>query len=153
MTRLLRRKFAFGRARRGFSLLDVMFAAVTIAMGMLFIGRFFSSVFEQLNPRGTIGGLRRYLMAEEMLRAQAEGLRILQVIPTDAGMCRLITPPVGLGFTFVVTPYIAGSPGTDTAEKLHFFDLTMTHDGQTVGTLGMSTLRSTVTNDLEKIGL
>ena len=42
-------------------------------------------------------------MAEQMLRAEAEGLRILQAIPADAGSCRLVAPPTGSGFTLNIT--------------------------------------------------
>lgn len=151
------RKLVF-RPRDGFSLLDVALATVIITSGTLFMGAYFRNVYEKLDPRGSYGGIRRYLMAEQMLRAQAEGLRVLQDIPADAGQCRLITPPSGSGYTLSVTQY--KMPTTETNETLYYFDLAMTQDTAAVATISMSTLRRpqvTISGNLvtidDKIGL
>ena len=127
------------RPRAGFSLIDVALATVIITSGTLFMGAYFRNVYDKLDPRGSYGGIRRYLIAEQMLRAQAEGLRILQDIPADSGQCRLITPPSGSGYTLALTQF--KMPTTETNETLYYFDLAMTQDTAAIATISMSTLR------------
>lgn len=151
------RKAVFG-ARRGFSLIDVALATVIITSGTMFMGAYFRNVYDKLDPRGAYGGIRRYLIAEQMLRAQAEGMRVLQDIPADAGQCRLITPPSGSGYTLALTQF--KMPTTETNETLYYFDLAMTQDNAAIATISMSTLRRhqvTISGGLvtidDKIGL
>lgn len=127
------------RPRAGFSLIDVALATVIITSGTLFMGAYFRNVYDKLDPRGSYGGIRRYLIAEQMLRAQAEGLRVLQDIPADSGQCRLITPPSGSGYTLALTQF--KMPTTETNETLYYFDLAMTQDTAAIATISMSTLR------------
>ena len=144
------------RPRGGFSLIDVALATVIVTSGTLFAGAYFRNVYEKLDPRSAYGGIRSYLMSEQMLRAQAEGLRLLQDIPDDAGMCRLVTPPTG--YTLALTQY--KMPTTETNETLYYFDMAVTPNTQAISTLSISTLRrhqvtvdgSLVTPD-DKIGL
>lgn len=143
------------KKRKGISLIDVTLAAVILSIGTLGLATYFTNVYEQLSPRGSTG-LRRYLLSEQMLKAQAEGLRVLNPIPASASACKLITEPPGLGYSlgltrFAVTPAEAG-------EELFFYDMTMTHTvpggtAQTIGTLSMSTLRSLNGGQDDKIGL
>src|SRR5687767_4253921 len=113
MVEQLWRKFIF-RPREGFSLLDVALATVIITSGTLFMGAYFRNVYEKMDPRGSYGGIRRYVLAEQMLKAQAEGLRVLEEIPSDAGLCRLVTPPAGAGYTLAIQQY--AMPTTETNE-------------------------------------
>lgn len=138
------------RHRRGFGLLDVALATVIITTGTLFTGVYFREVFDALSPRGSDGGIRRYMMAEQMLKAQAEGLRLLETISTDEGANRLISPPNGLGFTLTIAQY---KMPTQLNEEMYYFDLGMQHGGATVATLSMSTLRRLTGDTNAKIGL
>lgn len=146
----------FIRPRDGFSLLDVALATVIITSGTMFMGAYFRNVYDRLDPRSTYGGIRSYLMSEQMLRAQAEGLRLLEEIPSDAGQCRLVTPPTG--YTLALTQY--KMPTTETNETLYYFDMAVTPNTASISTISISTLRrhqvtisgSLVTPD-DKIGL
>lgn len=142
----------FNKRRKGFTLLDVALAAVIMTVGTLFMSKFFSNIYDQLSPRGTWGGLRRYLMAEEMLRAQAEGMRTLRFIPLTDSQCKLVTEPPGMGYNMQLTRF----QGPDMPnEQLYYYDITMDHNGQRIGTLSMSTVRGTGAweGEDEKIGL
>lgn len=138
------------KKRRGFTLIEVALSVVIVSVGMMVGARFFSDIYEQLIPNGQLGGLRRYVLSEAMLKAQAEGLRVLRYVPAGSSNCKLVTEPAGSGYTLNVTqnPLLSGP-----AEELYYFDLTMTQNGQTVGQLSISTLRSTVVAQNEKIGL
>ena len=98
---------------------------------------------------------RRYLIAEQMLKAQAEGLRVLNPIPAVAA-CKVISEPSGLGYDMQLTRYAVNPP--EATEELFFFDLTMNHTvpgyaPQAISTLSISTLRSLTGGQDEKIGL
>lgn len=139
-------------ARLGFTLLDVAIATVVLTIGTLGASRFFTGLYDQLSPRGGQGGLRRYLLAEEMLRAQAEGLRSLREIPTTDVQCKLVTEPPGMGYSMILSRTQAPTQPT---EQLYYYDLTMSHQGQVIAQLSLSTVRAI--GDLrgqdEKIGL
>ncbi len=137
------------RPRRGFSLIDVALATVIMTSGTLFMGAYFRNLYDKLDPRGSYGGLRRYIVAEQILRGEAEGLRVLKTIPNDAGSCEVVTPP-GLYALEVDLSYV--SP-VDANGKLNYMDLVVTYDGQSVSTLSMSTLRPTGSTNDDKIGL
>ncbi|HEY9724145.1 MAG TPA: hypothetical protein V6D47_19240 [Oscillatoriaceae cyanobacterium] len=125
-------------ARRGFTLLEVAFAAVLLIVGTLFMGLYFGNVYSQLNPHDAWGGLRTYMLSNEMLKAQAEGLRVLHDIPLQDSQCKLITEPPGLGFSLS----ISRSMTQTSTEQLYYYDLTMQNQGHTIGQLSLSTLRS-----------
>jgi hypothetical protein len=139
------------KKRKGFGLIDVLLATVIVSVGLIGTSRFFTAVYEQLIPNGEWGGLRRYVMAEAMLKAQAEGLRALRYVPPGGAACKLITEPAGSSYNMTVTQYpvTAGSNS-----ELYYFDLDMQQHNQALGmTLSVSTLRSTVVRQDEKIGL
>lgn len=146
MTHLLR------RARRGMNLLDVALATVIATTTTLVATQFFRGTYEQLSPLSPNGGLRRYLLSEEMLRAQAEGLRTLRVIPLTDAQCKLLSEPPKAGYNLTVSRTRAAAQAD---EELCYFELQMTHNGQPIHTLSMSTLRSIGTKEGqdEKIGL
>lgn len=127
------------KARRGFTLLDVAIATVVLTIGTLGASRFFTGLYDQLSPRGGQGGLRRYLLAEEMLRAQAEGLRALRDIPNTDVQCKLVTEPPGMGYSMTLTRTQAPAQPT---EQLHYYDLVMSHQGQVIAQLSLSTVRA-----------
>lgn len=137
-------------ARSGFTLIEVALAVVVVAIGLMASAQFFTNIYAQLIPNGEMGGLRRYAMSEAMLRAQAEGLRAIRYVPAGAANCKLITEPAGSRFALTVTqnPLQAGPN-----EELYYFDLTMKQNGDEVGVISISTLRSTVVAQNEKIGL
>lgn len=152
------------KKRRGFSLLDVALAAVVLIIGTMGMGKFYNSIYSQLTPTGSWGGLRRYLIAEEMLRAQAEGLRVLHDIPITANECKLVTEPPNLGYSLVVNR-TSGPP--DPNEQMYYFDIDVfqapldpsthlvTTNPQQIGSLSMSTVRAigTLGGTDGKIGL
>lgn len=142
--------------RKGFTLLEVAIATVIVTVGTLGMSVFFKNIYEQLSPRGETGGLRRYMMAEEMLRTQAEGLRALRQIPHTLSQCKLITEPPNMGYSLT----LARTNGpTQANEQLYYFDVQMDHSiggsSRNIGTLSMSTLRSigNMEGQNEKIGL
>ncbi|MDB5095583.1 MAG: hypothetical protein JWM80_4 [Cyanobacteria bacterium RYN_339] len=141
-------------ARRGFTLLDVAFAAVILIVGTMAMGRFFTSIYTQLSPKGEWGGLRRYLLAEEMLRAQAEGLRVLHDIPLTDVQCKLVAEPVGMNYSMTITRTQAPAQLT---EQLYYYDIIITQglNNQKIGSLSMSTVRAigSLGGQDEKIGL
>lgn len=141
----------FIRPRGGFNLLDVALATVVMTTGVLFMGLYFRNVYDTLSPKGSLGGIRRYMMAEQMLKAQAEGLRLLETISTDEGANRLVSPPNGLGFTLNVTQ--SKMPSTQINEEMYYFDLSMSHSGTTIAAISMSTLRRLTGDTNVKIGL
>lgn len=134
-------------ARPGFSFLDVALATVIISVGTLFAGQFMRGIFDVLDPKGSSGGLRRELMVTELLQAQAEALRAVRVVPTDAGSARLVSPPEGSGYTVTVVPRLV-SP---TSPQLMYYDISVSHGGRVQGSLTVSTLRGAGDPD-EKIG-
>ena len=69
------------KKRRGFGLIDVLLATVIVSVGLIATSRFFTAVYEQILPNGDWGGLRRYVLAEARLKAQAEGLRAMRAVP------------------------------------------------------------------------
>jgi hypothetical protein len=142
------------RGRSGFTLLDVAFATIIMTIGTMFVGRYFATVYDRLSPRANGSGLRRYVVAEQCLRGEAEGLRLLTTIPADAGSCRLVAPAASTGFTLTVNQFRGpNSPDANNAE-LYYFDLGITSDtGATVAKLSISTLRSTTGGQDAKIGL
>lgn len=127
------------RKRKGFSLIDVVLATVVLTIGTLGMGKFFDVVFNDLSPTGPTAGLRRYLLGEEMLRAQAEGLRALQNIPPTAGDCKLVTEPPGLGYMLSVQRL--DGPVVQT-EQQYYWNVSITQNGQTIGTISLSTVRA-----------
>lgn len=143
-----------GARRRGFTLLDVALAAVILIVGTMAMGRFFNSIYTQLSPKGDWGGLRRYLLAEEMLRAQAEGLRVLHDIPLTDVQCKLINEPAGMGYAMTITRTQAPAQLT---EQMYYYDIVVTQgqNNQKIGTLSMSTVRAigSLGGQDEKIGL
>lgn len=138
------------KKRRGFGLIDVLLATVIVSVGLVATSRFFTTVYDQLIPNGEWGGLRRYVIAEAMLKAQAEGLRALRYVPPGAVNCKLITEPAGSSYMLNLNQFPV-TAGNDS--ELYYFDLDMQHRGQSVATLSVSTLRSTVVRQYEKIGL
>lgn len=145
--------------RRGFTLIEVTFATVVFTIGILLATRFVTSIYQQLMPAGDWSGLRRYMLAEELLATQAEGLRALRVISPVADSNKLVAGPPGsryaLGLTLSTAPVVAhfGTTGAHSHQQLYYVDLTVTHNGQAVGALTVSTLRSQVLGQDEKIGL
>jgi len=139
------------RPRGGFGLIDVALATVIITTGTLAMGVYFRQVFDALSPRGSLGGIRRYVMAEQMLKAQAEGMRLLETVPGDEGANRLISPPNGLGFTLSIDQF--RMPNAQLNEELYYFDLGIQHSGATIATLSLSTLRRLTGDTNAKIGL
>ena len=137
--------------RPGFTLIEVALATVVLLAGTLFTALYFKNAFEVLDPRSEGGGLRRYLMAEHMLRCQAEGLRVLQAIPGDEGACRVVAPPTGSGYALGISQH--GVTPTEADETLYYFDLTVSRGGEAVSTLSMSTLRRVPATADDKIGL
>ena len=103
---------------------------------------------------GDWGGLRRYLLAEEMLRAQAEGLRVLHDIPLTDVQCKLVTEPPGMGYAMTITRTEAPAQLT---EQMYYYDIVITQgaNNQKIGTLSMSTVRAigSLGGQDEKIGL
>lgn len=142
----------FFRARSGMNLLDVALSTVIATTTTIVATQFFRGTYEQLSPLSANGGLRRYLLSEEMLRAQAEGLRTLRVIPPNDAQCKLLTEPPNSGYVLSLSRSRAPA---QPEEELCYFDLVMTHNGQQIHTLSMSTLRSIGTKEGqdEKIGL
>jgi hypothetical protein len=141
------------RARPGFSFVDVMLSIVVLAMGLTAATRFFQGVYADLSPQAEGGGLRRYLLAERMLEAQAEGLRATRYTWPDnaAGKVKLITEPTGAGLQLVI-----GMPPAQTtaATQFLYYDLAIQDaHGGTVAQLSMSTLRAFSGGLDAKIGL
>lgn len=138
------------KKRRGFGLIDVLLATVILSVGLVATSRFFTNIYSQLIPNGEWGGLRRYVLAETMLKAQSEGLRAMRYVPPGGAACKVITEPVNTSYQLNVNqfPVTAG-----TNSELYYFDLEMRHHGDSVATLSVSTLRSTVVRQNEKIGL
>ncbi|MEB3222234.1 MAG: hypothetical protein VKS61_09170 [Candidatus Sericytochromatia bacterium] len=149
MRSLFRSRGASGRG--GFTLIEVALAALLFVAGTTFAAVYFKSAFEALDPRAEAGGLRRYMMAEHMLRCQAEGLRVVQRVPADAGSCRVVAPPTGSGYSLEVTQHSV-TPA-EAGEVLHYFDFTVSRGGKAVSTLSMSTLRRVPDTVDDKIGL
>ena len=144
----MKRRF---KQRKGMTLIDVSLAVVVFTIGLMFFGRYFTGLADQLSPKGEFGGLRRYLMAEQMLKAQAEGLRVMRDIPSSAYMCKVVIEPPGAGYQMgiIQSPLVPA----EADQEMYYFDLVMTHQGQAIGTLSMSTLRSQVGGQDDKIGL
>jgi hypothetical protein len=142
------------KKRKGITLIDVTIAAVIMSVGTMFLATYFTNVYEQLSPRGSTG-LRRYLLAEQMLKAQAEALRVFNPMPSVAAS-KVITEPAGLGYSLGITRFPVAP--AQASEELLFHDLTMTHTipggaAQTIGVLSVSTLRSLNGGQDDKIGL
>ena len=136
--------------RRGFTLIEVLLASVVLTIGLLGISAFYSHELDALNPANGQGGLRRYLLAEEMLKANAEGLRATQYIWQDTGKCTLVTPPSGSGFS--ISDSFPATRVTGTQQYL-IHDLTVTQSGSTVAQLTITTLRNFSGGSDVKIGL
>ncbi|MDB5097590.1 MAG: hypothetical protein JWM80_2011 [Cyanobacteria bacterium RYN_339] len=141
------------RRRHGFSFIDVVLAMVIVALGTLGATQFFSSVYTDLSPQGTGGGLRRYLLAEGMLKAEAEALRATRFTWPDntTGKVKMITEAPGAGFTLTI-----GMPPAQTTALTQFlyYDLAVTDaSGNTLGQLSLSTLRAFSGGLDAKIGL
>lgn len=137
--------------RRGFTLLEIAMVMVVLTVGILAASRFVTAVVDQLAPGQAHGGLRRYLHAEEMLNAQCEGLRALRSISPVADSNRLVQEPPGSPYALRLTQTVTAP---DTAPlQLVVMDVTVWHQGQAIGTLSVSTLRSLVGGQHEKIGL
>ena len=147
------------RCRPGFTLVEVALAAVVIMVGSIGAYKVLGLLYEQLAPGGEFGGLRGYMVAEQLLQAQAEGLRVLQTISPVAASNKLVRERPAGGFLLeVLMPAEAlvrhGAPGDAVAGvQLAYFDLVAKHRGRVVGVLSLSTLRSTVPGQPEKIGL
>lgn len=140
------------RGRPGMSLIDVALATVIMTTTTVISAQFFRNVYEQLSPRSAQAGLRRYLLSEEMLRAQAEGLRTLRQIPLTEAQCKLLTEPPNMGYNLMLTR----SRGPEhPSQQLYYYDLVMVHNGQRIQQISMSTLRGIGTKEGqdEKIGL
>jgi hypothetical protein len=127
------------KKRPGVGLLDVALAAVLLIVGTLFTSQFFTTIFDELAPRGETNGLRRYLLAEEMLRAQAEGLRAMRTIPVTDAACKLVTEPPGQNYRLDVSRMAGPAAST---QQLQFFKLEIQQNNQRIGTLSMSTVRA-----------
>lgn len=145
--------------RPGLTLIEVAMATVVLTVGTVAATRVMASLSEELAPFGPWGGLRRHLVAEEMLQAQAEGLRALRTISPVADSDRVVVAPAGtsyvLGLTLSQAPVLAafGTDGGATRQQYYFMDVVVKHQGQAVGALTLSTLRSTIGGQHEKIGL
>lgn len=143
------------KRRRGFTLIEVALATVVLTIGILFCSTFFTNVYEQLSPRGDHGGLRRYLIAEQMLKAQAEAMRATKQI--NPIYIKMVTEPVGSAYDMDVDLI---NDGSDATSQYHVYDLTVKNhvktisgtDTQIIGTLTVSTLRRKDGKD-DKIGL
>ncbi|MEB3196730.1 MAG: prepilin-type N-terminal cleavage/methylation domain-containing protein [Candidatus Sericytochromatia bacterium] len=148
MAQVARRRL---RARKGFTLIEITLAVLVVAGGLMAVATYFRNAVSLIDPKGNTGGVRRYLMAEQILRAEAEGLRVLQDVPADAGACRLVAPPDDSGFVLGVTQ--RRETPTEANAELLYMDLSVTHQSQTVATLTISTLRRKPASLDEKIGL
>ncbi|MEB3285185.1 MAG: hypothetical protein VKN33_07865 [Candidatus Sericytochromatia bacterium] len=137
--------------RAGFTLIEVAFAVIVLVMMLLAASVYFRNLFVQLDPRGPSGGLRRFFVAEQLLRAQAEGLRVLPSIPADAGACRLVAPPTGTGYALSIVQ--SRVEPTEVNAELYYMDISVAHEGQVVSQLSVSTLRRKPEAIDEKIGL
>lgn len=143
--------------RRGFTLVEVALAAIVLTVGIVAATRAFPVLYDHLLPHEG-GGLRRHLIAEDMLTGQAEGLRALRVVSPVLSSNRLVTPGMGafqLELTQSAQPVVDyfGTDGAASLQQHLFFELTVTRNGETAGTLTLSTLRSLVVGQDEKIGL
>lgn len=136
--------------REGFTLIEVLLATVILAIGLMGISAFYSRELDALSPSNGQGGLRRYLLAEEMLKANAEGLRATQYVWQDTSKCVLVTPPTGSGYT--ITDSFPATSVTGTQQYL-LHDLTVTQSGSTVAQLTITTLRNFSGGSDVKIGL
>lgn len=145
--------------RVGFTFVEVMFATMIAAVGIVGTYQLFTTLYEQLAPSGPWGGLRRYIRAEELLRAQAEGLRVLRTIsPVPASnLVVRVAPASGYAIDLALTqdPVLRrhGTDGHAAFQQFFYQDVTVRHRGQAIGTLSLSTLRSEVSGQDEKIGL
>ena len=145
---IARRSLRRGR-RRGFTLIEVALATVVMTIGILFCSTFFTNVYEQLSPRGEGGGLRRYLMAEQILKAEAEALRASRSL--DPVYAKLVTEPTGANYDLDVDLVTDDS---DATSQYMIFDLVVKEkgSGQVISSLSVSTLRRKDGKDA-KIGL
>jgi hypothetical protein len=140
------------RRRKGFTLVDVALAIVILSLGVLGSSRFFTSVYEELSPQANGGGLRRFILAETALKAQAEALRATQFTWPDnsTGQVMMVTMPPNSGLTFNLT---MGVPITMPTTQYLFYDFEVRDQGRVIATLSMSTLRAFSGGLNAKIGL
>jgi hypothetical protein len=167
--------------RKGMTFLEVVLGVSVLTVGLLGISVLFGSVFDQLTPK--TGGLRRYLLAEEILKAQAEALRTKQYLFTTTFSASILFNPLcypaSLTFDsptfrpstlkFILEPpgwpyrLTIGTPINQTFNtpagapcQYMFDDISVTPGPQTAGVLGtlsLSTLRYAVGGTDGKIGL
>lgn len=131
------------KKRKGITLIEVTLATVVLVVGMMGISAFFSNIWGQLSPQDGEGGLRRYLLAEEMAKSNAEALRgtryVWEDTDGDAEQSELITPPPNSNYDMEVTQEAVASNAT---EQYILFDIDVKHRTDEVGGLTMSTLRN-----------
>lgn len=138
------------KKRAGFSLVDVALATVVIALGTLGASRFFTGVYEELSPQANGGGLRRYIMAETLLKAQAEAMRATQYMPATAADAKLVTEPPNAGFTLSIS---VPTDVSTTYMQYTFYDMSVTDQNNTIAQLTVSCLRAFSGGVDAKIGL
>ena len=146
-------KFA-RRKRKGMTLIEVALATVVLVVGLMGISSFFSNIWTQLSPQDGEGGLRRYLLAEEMAKANAEALRgtrfVFEDMDATAGASTLIDPPPNSDYEMDVTQEAVSSNAT---EQYILFDIDVMHKDDEVTGLTMSTLRNYSGGASVRIGL
>lgn len=145
--------------RAGFTFIEVLLAALIVAIGVMGTFQLLGAFYDKVAPGGPWGGLRRYIRAEELLRAQTEGLRALRTISPVAASNLIVQPDPDAGYEVLLSlsrepvRRIHGQDGRASFQQHFYVDVTVRHRGQAVGTLSVSTLRSEVLGQYEKIGL
>lgn len=136
--------------RPGFSLVDVALATVILSIGLVGASGFFTSVYAELSPQANGGGLRRYLMAEMLLKSQAEAMRATRFLAATPAEAKLVTEPAGCGLALNLA---VSSNDTTAALQYTTYDLTVTDQNATIGTLSVSALRAYSGGVNGKVGL
>ncbi|MDB5100475.1 MAG: hypothetical protein JWM80_4896 [Cyanobacteria bacterium RYN_339] len=136
--------------RPGYSLIDVALASVIVAVGMMGASRFFTSVYADLSPQANGGGLRRYIMAEGLMKAQAEAMRATRFLAATPAEAKLVMEPAKCGLVLNVT---VSSVDTTPALQYATYDLVVTDQNSTIGTLSISCLRALSGSINGKVGL
>lgn len=142
------------KKRQGITLIEVTLATVVLVVGLMGISSFFSTIWSQLSPQDGDGGLRRYLLAEEMAKSNAEALRGTRYIweqPTgEATRSEFVEPPPNSDYDMVVEQAAVASNAT---EQYVIFDIDVNHNADEVAGLSMSTLRNYAGGADVRIGL
>lgn len=142
------------KKRKGITLIEVTLATVVLVVGLMGISSFFSNIWTQLSPQDGEGGLRRYLLGEEMAKSNAEALRGSRYLWEDqdgfATQAELVDPPPNSNYDLEVTETAVASNAT---EQYILFDIDVKHKNDQVTGLTMSTLRNYAGGASVRIGL